>query len=112
MIRPRRIRDPRYTFREHIVPVPTYIIIAAILLILTFVTYEMAQIDLGVWNLPVALIIAVAKASLIVLYFMHLKYSTGMSRIVLAAGLLWLGILIVGVLDDVITRGWLPVPGH
>ena len=42
---------------------------------------------------------------------MHLRYSSGLTRLAVLAGILWLGILIVGAMDDYLTRGWLPVPG-
>ncbi len=89
----------------------TYLLVCAALLVLTFATYEAAFLNLGVWQTVVALGIAAVKAILIVLYFMHARYSTGITRVVIAGGLLWLGILMVGTLDDVITRGWPGVPG-
>jgi len=45
------------------------------------------------------------------LFFMRLRWSPAMTRLVAVAALLWLAILIVGVLDDMLTRGWIPVPG-
>ncbi len=96
---------------EKITPVRTYVLVGIVLLILAFATYEAAFINLGPWHTVVALAIAVAKAVLIALFFMHARYSTGITRVVMAGGILWLGILIVGTLDDVITRGWLGIPG-
>ncbi|MCZ7570846.1 MAG: cytochrome C oxidase subunit IV family protein [Ardenticatenaceae bacterium] len=97
---------------EHVTSPKTYIAVAVTLLLLTLATTGIAYIDLGPWNTVVALAIAAIKASLIILFFMHARFSTGVTRLVIVAGLLWLGILIVGVMDDFITRGWLPVPGH
>ena len=54
----------------------------------------MAYIDLGRWNTVVALAIAVIKMLLVVLFFMHVKYATGLTRIVIMAGFFWLGIMI------------------
>ncbi len=96
---------------EKITPVRTYVLVGVVLLILAFATYEAAFISLGPWHTVVALGIAAVKAVLIALFFMHARYSTGITRVVMAGGLLWLGILIVGTLDDVITRGWLGIPG-
>ncbi len=96
---------------EEITPIRTYLLVYIVLVLLTLLTYGIAFIDLGAWNTVIALIIAVAKALLIILFFMHARYSTGMTRIVMAGGLLWLGILMIGTLDDLITRGWFGVPG-
>lgn len=96
---------------EHITPVKTYVLVCIALLVLAFLTYAASFLDLGLWHTPVALAIAVAKALLIITFFMHARYSTGITRVVIGAGLLWLGILIVGTMDDLITRGWLGIPG-
>lgn len=96
---------------EHVIPRRTYLIICAVLLALTGLTIGLAFVDLRGLNPAVALGIAAAKAILIGLYFMHLKYSFPQQRLAIPAALLWLAILIVGTLDDVLTRGWLPIPG-
>ncbi len=96
---------------EHITPKRTYLIIGAILLVLTATTYGAAFLNLGPFHTLVALGIAAAKAILIILFFMHARYSQGITRIVMGAGLLWLGILIVGTMDDFLSRGWLGIPG-
>jgi cytochrome c oxidase subunit IV len=96
---------------KHIFPVKTFVIVCVVLLLLTLTTLEVATFDLGPLNTVIALGIAACKASLIILYFMHLRYSSRLTPIVIAAGLLWLGILIVGIMDDMVTRGWLNVPG-
>ncbi len=90
----------------------TYLLVCAALLVLTFGTYEAALLDLGPWHTVVALSIAAVKAILIALFFMHARSSTGMTRVVIGGGLVWLGILIVGTLDDVMTRGWPGIPGR
>ncbi len=89
----------------------TYLLVGGALLLLTLLTYAAALVDIGVWHTAVALGIAAVKAALIGLFFMHARYSTGITRVVIAGGLVWLGILMVGTLDDVITRGWLGIPG-
>ena len=71
----------------------------------------MAHVNLHGWNQVVALGIAAAKAALIALFFMELKFASALHRLVGAAAVLWLAILLLGTLDDVLTRGWLPVPG-
>ncbi len=96
---------------EPITPKITYIIIGVILLGLTLATYLAAFINLGPWNTVIALGIAAVKAILIILFFMQARFSHGMTRVAIGAGLLWLGILLVGTMDDIISRGWLGIPG-
>jgi cytochrome c oxidase subunit IV len=92
---------------EHIVPPRTYLLVFAILLVLTYTTYTVAFIDLGPWSVAVALAIAIGKALLVALFFMHLRYSPRLIWIVAAGGLFWLGILLALTLSDYLTRGWL-----
>lgn len=96
---------------EHIVPVKTYIAVFVALILLTALTTGVAYIDLGPFNTVAALLIAVTKMLLVVLFFMHIKYSSGMTRIVIIAGVFWLAILMVLTLADELTRGWTPTPG-
>ncbi|MGH9718004.1 MAG: cytochrome C oxidase subunit IV family protein [Candidatus Acidiferrales bacterium] len=91
---------------EHIVPVSTYLTVFIVLLCATALTTWIAFQDLGQWNVVVALLIAVCKASLVVLFFMHVKYDKGLSRIVLIAAIFWLGLLITLTLSDELTRHW------
>ncbi len=76
-------------------------------LALTLVT---AFFNLGSLNLPVALLIAIAKASLVVYYFMELKTHPGMQRIAALAGIFWLGILFTLVSTDYMSRDWMRLP--
>ena len=99
--------DSRQSGSEHVVPVPVYVGIFVALLVLTATTTAIAFVDLGPWNTVVALGIAVVKASLVVLFFMHLKYSPLLNRTVLLGGLFWLAIMIGLTLTDFATRGWL-----
>lgn len=94
-----------------VVPVRNYFMVFGALLILTAVTTGVAFVDLGPWNTVVALAIACCKATLVVLIFMHLRWSTGLVRMVLPAVLLWMAILIGVTLLDFASRGWTPVPG-
>lgn len=97
---------------EHIIPVRTYVVVCLVLLLLTATTVVASTIDLGAWSLVVALGIAALKGSLVVLYFMHARQSPILIRMVILAALLWLGILMVGTLDDAMTRAWMHVPGR
>ena len=77
------------------------------LLLLLALTVEAARHDLGRWNFAVAALIAAVKALLITLYFMHVRGSTSLIKLVVAAGLLWLCILFSLSLADYWTRAWL-----
>ena len=94
----------------HIVPVRYYVGVFFALLALTALTTYVAYVNLGPFNTVFALLIAVTKMFLVMLIFMHLKYSSGMVRIIIGAGFLWLAILIALVMADVRTRGWTPQP--
>jgi cytochrome c oxidase subunit IV len=91
---------------EHIVPIKTYMIVLVALLVLTATTCAVSFIDMGKINAVVAVAIAFAKASLVALIFMHLRYSRRLMWVVAAAGLFWLGILIALTMGDYLTRGW------
>ena len=93
------------------VGVRAYATVALVLLALTGLTVGVALLPLGPWHTPIALGIAATKAILIGLYFMHLRVSPPVNRLAALAGLFWLAILLAGTLDDVVTRGWLPIPG-
>ena len=94
----------------HVVPKKLYILVFAVLIVFTGLTTGVAFINLGKWNTVAALVIAVCKASLVVLFFMHLRWSSNLLRMVVAASLVWLAILIGLTLSDVFTRHWTPVP--
>ncbi len=89
---------------EHIVSKTIYFLIFGALMVLTVVTYMVALVDLGPMNVVVALGVAVTKAVLVVLFFMHVRYSTRLTKIVVIAGFFWLAILIVLTLSDYFTR--------
>ncbi len=91
----------------HIVSKKIYYAIFAALMVLTFATVVVARIDLGPLNTIVALTVAVTKAVLVVLFFMHVRYSSKLTKLVVVAGFLWLSLMIGFVLADVGSRGWL-----
>jgi cytochrome c oxidase subunit 4 len=82
----------------------TYFLVFGALLVLTLITTAVAFVNLGLLNAPVALAIALIKASLVMTYFMHLRYSTFLARAFAGAGVLWLLHLIVFTLADYLTR--------
>ena len=92
-----------------------YVGIFAALIGLTGLTVAVAFFDLGggrlhFVNAIVAITIAVAKALLVVLYFMHVRYSSRLTWIFVGAGVFWFAILIVLTLADYLSRGWFPLP--
>ena len=96
---------------ERIVPSLTYVFACAALVVLTLVNIGLAFVDLRGWNTVVQLLIATIQAALSAVFLMHLRWSRPVTRLVCIVGLLWLGLLIAGTMDDLLTRGWLPVPG-
>jgi cytochrome c oxidase subunit IV len=90
----------------HIVPKSTYYLIFLALMIGTGLTWWIATIDLGAMNNVIMLTIAVTKATLVVLFFMHVKYSNRLTWVVVAGGLFWLGIMITMTMADYLTRSW------
>ena len=95
--------------REHIVSTRVYYAIFVALVVLTVVTWSIAKLDLGKMNAVVALTIAVIKATLVVLYFMHVRYSSRLTWVFVSAGFFWLAIMIALTLSDYMTRGWLTI---
>ena len=90
----------------HIVPPRTYYLVFLTLMVCTAITVAVASVDLGPLNVVVAMTIAVLKATLVVLFFMHVKYSTRLTWAVVAGSVFWLGILLVLTLGDYLTRSW------
>lgn len=95
---------------DHVTPVSVYLSIFGALMVLTLITVAVAWLDLGSLNILVALAVAVMKGTLVVLFFMHLKYSSKLTWVVVGAGFFWLGILLSITMSDYLTRGWLAAP--
>ncbi|MGH9765466.1 MAG: cytochrome C oxidase subunit IV family protein [Blastocatellia bacterium] len=95
---------------EHIVSISIYLAVFGALVVLTITTFLVARIDMGSFNIVVALFIAGVKASLVALIFMHLKYSNKTLKLVMGASIFWLVLLIGLSLNDYLTRG-LRYPG-
>lgn len=92
---------------HHVTSVGVYILVFAALLVLTGLTVFVSTLDLGYMNTPLALAIAVTKATLVILFFMHVIHSTRLTWVVILAALLWLGVLFVLTFSDYLTRNWL-----
>ena len=97
---------------HHIVPIPVYLGVFFALIVGTIVTTLVAYVDLGPFNIVVALIVAVCKATLVVLFFMHVKYSPRLTKLVVISGIFWLVILLTMTETDLLTRHWIGVPGR
>lgn len=89
---------------HHVVPVKTYLFVFFALLLLLALTIAAARIEHGVLNLVVGLFIAAAKAALILMFFMHLRYNTAVIRMAAISGLLWLAILLTLAMSDYVSR--------
>ncbi len=96
---------------HHIVSPKIYLAVFLTLLVMTGVTVRVAYMDLGRLNVTIAVTIAVFKALLVVLYFMHLRYSSRVTQVVAGAGFFWLAILLVLTMSDFLTRRLWSVPG-
>jgi cytochrome c oxidase subunit 4 len=96
----------------HVVPARIYVMVFVSLLVLTATTVGVAFIDLGPLNNLVALGVAVLKATLVILFFMGVKYSTKLTGLVIASGIFALAIMVGLTLLDYATRGWLGVAGR
>jgi cytochrome c oxidase subunit 4 len=89
---------------EHIVPPGVYAAIITTLLVLTLITVYAAFVDLGRFNIVVALLIATIKATLVVLFFMHAKYVPKRTKLVIISGIFWLALLLFMTLSDYASR--------
>jgi cytochrome c oxidase subunit 4 len=96
---------------HHIDSVGTYVKILVALLICTALTTWVATIDLGPMSTVVALGIATVKMLLVALFFMHVRHSNKLTKLIVVGGLLWLGILLVLTMSDFATRGYIGVAG-
>jgi cytochrome c oxidase subunit IV len=94
----------------HSLSLKAYLAVFGMLALLTIATTAVAYIDLGFLNVIAALTIAVSKALLVVLFFMHLAQSRHRTQVVAGAGILWLLILITFTVSDVLTRSWIAPP--
>jgi cytochrome c oxidase subunit IV len=89
---------------EHIVSPKIYLGVFAALMVGTFLTVEAAKVDLGRLNIVVALGIATIKMTLVILFFMHGKYSSRRTKLIIVSGFFWLAIMLALTLADYTTR--------
>ena len=94
----------------HVLPKSTYYGIFGSLMVLTAVTVGVAFINLGALNFPVAISIAILKATLVVLFFMHVKYSSRMTKMVVGMAIFFLLVMLVLTMTDYLSRSWHTAP--
>ena len=97
---------------HHVDSTLTYVLVFLALIALTVITTAVAFVDLGPFSVVAALGIATCKMLLVALFFMHVRHSSKLTRLVLVGGLLWLAILIFLTLSDFATRGMVGTPGR
>lgn len=97
---------------QHVDSVKTYAGVWFALLFLTGLTTAVSFVDLGRFNVVTALGIAAVKMLLVALFFMHVRHSSRLTKVVVMGGMLWLGILLAFTMADIASRGWLGVPGR
>jgi cytochrome c oxidase subunit 4 len=90
----------------HISPKSTYFAIFGALMVCTVLTVVAAFVNLGNANFPVAITIAIFKATLVVLFFMHVKYSSKMTKLIVGTAVFFLGIMLTLTFTDYLSRGW------
>jgi cytochrome c oxidase subunit 4 len=96
---------------EYVTPVRTYLVIFLALMALTAITVAIAFLELGPFNDIAAMGIAITKACLVILYFMHVRHSSRLTKVVVVAGFLWLLFLIGFTMSDYLTRGMISLQG-
>jgi len=95
---------------HQVVSVKTYAAVFTALLALTITTVAVSKLELGEYNFVVAMTIAVIKGTLVVAFFMDVRRASSMTKLFVAAGFFWMAILLVFVLSDYFSRGWVLVP--
>ena len=92
---------------SHVTPKKTYFAVFGTLMVLTAATVAAATLDLGSLNTVVALAIAGTKAGVVIWFFMEVRHARPMTKLTVAAGILWLVILLILLSGDYLSRGWL-----
>lgn len=94
----------------HISSLKSYLNVFWTLMALTVLTVVVAFFDLGPFNIIVAVSIASVKAYVVILYFMHVKYSNHIIWLTVAAGFIWFVLMLGLTIADYATRDWIPYP--
>jgi cytochrome c oxidase subunit IV len=93
---------------HQVVSIKVYATVFLSLLALTVTTVAISRLDLGEYNFVVAMTIAVIKGSLVIAFFMDVRHASSMTKLFIGAGFFWMAILLVFILSDYLSRGWLP----
>lgn len=88
-----------------------YLLVFFALLAIVVATTVVGRFDLGPFNTPLAILFAVAKATLIVAFFMQAKFESTVIKVIIAGGIIWVLIMLSNTLGDYATRGWVEFPG-
>jgi cytochrome c oxidase subunit 4 len=102
----KQMQEEHFDPMSHLVPISLYVTIWAALMVFTGITVFAATVELGVFNIVVALLIATIKGTLVVLFFMHLRYSTKLTMVTVVAAIFFLIILFSLSMTDYLTRAW------
>jgi len=94
----------------HVSPKSTYYAIFGALMVLTGITVAAAFVNLGSLNFPVAISIAIIKATLVILFFMHVKYSSRLTKMIVGMSFFFLATLFGLTMTDYLSRGWYTSP--
>ena len=95
-----------HTPHVHVTPLWIYLAVFGALAAGTLLTWYASTVELGMWNTPIALLIACFKAILVILFFMHVIHSTRLTWVTIIGAFLWLGVLFVLTFADYLTRAW------
>jgi cytochrome c oxidase subunit 4 len=95
---------------QHVISVRSYVTVFLALMGLTALTVGVAFVNLGAMNTVVALVIATVKMLLVMMIFMHVKYSSRLTKLAILAAFFWLALLLTFTLSDYFTRRWTPTP--
>ena len=96
----------------HHVPMTTCYAVFGFLMVALLVTVGASMVNLGKWNIPIALAIAFAKAAAIVMIFMHVKFSSRLVQIFACTGIIFVGVMFLLTFNDYGTREWFPLAGQ
>jgi cytochrome c oxidase subunit 4 len=92
--------------KHHVLSLPAHLAVFGVLLILTAVTVAVATVDMGPWNTIVALVVASVKGLVVILWFMHVKFASKLTRVFVSAGFVWLVIMILLTAGDYANRAF------
>ena len=92
---------------HHVLSLKAHFVVFAALMVLTVVTVLVSTVDLGALNTVVALLIASLKGLVVILWFMHVKFSSRLTQLFVSAGFIWLVILVLLMTSDYTARGWM-----